>query len=118
MRYYYCPKDDVVRPRRRFTDNRCDICRQECVPIDVQRSIHGHIMYALDMVAALMIVLYLAHNQFNADFASFVGDVDQTLYIAVMFGLILVSFIFSGLDLGHTQREALRVARERKGRIE
>ena len=118
MRYYYCPKDDVIRPKRRLTDDRCDICRQQCVPIDVKRSIHGYIMYALDLVAALMIVLYLAHHQFGAEFASFVGDINETEYIAVMFGLILVSFVFSGLDLARTQREALDIARQRKGRIE
>lgn len=118
MRYYYCLKDDAVRPKRRLTDNRCDICRQECVPIDVQRSVHGYIMYALGIVATFMIVLYLAHHQFSADFASFVGDVNETLYIGVMFSLILISFIFSGLDLAHMQREALRIAQERKGRIE
>lgn len=114
MRYYYCPKDDVVRPKRRFTDDRCDICRQECVPIDVKRSIHGYIMYSLDIVAGIMIVLYLAHHQFQADFASFVGTVDGTAYIVVMFGLIVVSFVFSALDIGRTQAEALRIARGRK----
>jgi hypothetical protein len=118
MRYYYCPNDDAVRPKRRFTDDRCDICRQPCVPIDVKRSVHGYIMYALDIVAAIMIVLYLAHHQFSADFASFVGDVDETAYLVVMFGLILISFVFSGLDLARTQREALTIARQRRGRIE
>jgi hypothetical protein len=118
MQFYYCPKDDTVRPKRRFADNRCDICRQECVTIDVKRSVHGYIMYALDIAAGIMIALYLAHHQFNADFASFVGTIDETLYIVVMFGLILISFVFSGLDIGRTQAEALRIARERKGRIQ
>lgn len=118
MQYYYCPKDDVVRPKRRFADNRCDICRQECVTIDVKRSVHGYIMYALDIAAAIMIVLYLAHYQLNADFTSFIGTIDGTLYIVVMFALILISFVFSALDIGRTQAEALRTARERRGRVQ
>ncbi|HHT74873.1 MAG TPA: hypothetical protein PLI21_02710 [Methanomassiliicoccaceae archaeon] len=112
MRYWYCPRDDRIRPMKRSADGRCDICLQDCVQIRVKHSIHGYIMYALDIVAAIMIVLYLAHYQFDADFASFVRAVNEVAYIGAMFALIFVSFIFSGLDMVRMQAEALRIGRE------
>jgi len=118
MRYCYCPKCDIVRPKRRFGGDRCEVCQDECVPIDVPRTKYGYIMYALDAVAIVMIALYIAHHNFSAEFASFVGSVDETLYIVVMFGLIFVSFAFAALDIGRTQEEALRIARERRGRVQ
>jgi hypothetical protein len=88
------------------------------VPIEVRRSPYGYVMYALSAAAIVMIALYVAHHNFQADFASFVGSIDDTLYVVAMFGLILVSFIFTALDLGRTQQEALRIARERRGRVQ
>lgn len=117
MRYCYCPKCDQARPKNFRTGSRCETCRDECVLIEVKRSVFGLAMYALDIVAAVMILFYLAYYNFNADFASFVGAIDETLYVVVMFGLILVSFVFAAIDLGKTNQEALRMARERKGKI-
>lgn len=118
MKYCYCPKCDTARPMRLLRESRCEVCRDDCVPIVVRRSSYGYIMYALSAAAMVMIAFYVAHHNFAAGFAAFVGSIDDTLYVVAMFGLILVSFVFAALDLGRTQQEALRIARERRGRVQ
>lgn len=98
-------------------DDRCDSCRGEALTIDVPRSVFGKAMYLTSAVAVALIVLYLANRDYGLEFASFVSAIDGTLYIALIFFTILLSFVFSFLDMGRTNKEARRIVEERRERI-
>ncbi|MDW5563658.1 MAG: hypothetical protein SA339_10565 [Methanomassiliicoccus sp.] len=117
MRYKYCPKCDIARPRTLMMDDRCEACRDEAITIKVHRSVYGRAMYLTSGMALALILLLLAHRDYNAGFASFISGMDGTPYIGLVFGLIVVSFVFSYLDLGRTNREARQIIEERKGRL-
>jgi uncharacterized integral membrane protein len=116
MRYKYCPNCDQLSPRRVLTGDRCESCRGETVIIRVPRSPFGWAMITADIIAVILLVLYIAHNDFNAQFASFLDGVDNTVIMVLIFGLILGSFVLSFLDLGRTNQQARCIVDERKGR--
>lgn len=117
MKYKYCPKCDILRPKTFMMDNRCEGCRDESVVIEVPRSIYGKLMYLTSGVAIALIVLFLAYRDYGLGFASFLSGVDETLFIVLVFATILLAFVFSFLDMGRTGREARRMVEERKGRV-
>lgn len=98
-------------------DDRCEACRDDAVTIDVPHSIYGLAMYVTSAVAVVLLLLFLAHRDYDLGFASFLSGVDETLYIVLVFATIALSFAFSFLDLGRTGREARRIVEERKGRF-
>ena len=73
-------------------------------------------MIVADVIAVIMLVLYIAHRDFNAQFASFLAGVDDSVVLVLIFGLILGSFVLSFLDLGRTNQQARRIVEERKVR--
>lgn len=117
MRYKYCPKCDRLRPRTFMMDDRCEGCRDEAITITVPRSAYGLAMYALSIIAGIMLVLYIAHRDFNAGFASFMSGVNNDLFVVLLFGLIIASFVMAYIDLGYTNREARRLIEERRERL-
>jgi uncharacterized membrane protein (DUF485 family) len=114
MRYKYCPKCDQLRPRKLLMDDRCEGCQDGAVTILVPRSIYGKAMYVADIIAALMLVLYLAHRDLNAGFASFMASINSDLFLVLLFGLIIGSFVLAFIDLGRTNQEARRIVDERR----
>jgi hypothetical protein len=64
-----------------------------------------------------MLVLYIAHRDFNAGFASFMSSIDNDLFLVLLFGLIIGSFVLAFIDLGRTNDEARRIVEERKERF-
>jgi hypothetical protein len=117
MRYKYCPGCDALRPMTFLMDGRCEQCRGDALTIKVRRSSYGAAMYITSALAAAMALLYLAHRDLEWGLASFISGIDETLYISLVFGLIVLSFIFSYLDLGRTNQEARRIVDARKGRV-
>jgi hypothetical protein len=117
MIYKYCPKCDILRPKTFMMDSRCEACRDDALTIEVSRSIYGGAMYFTSGIAIVLIVLFLAHRDYGASFASFVGGIDGTVYIALVFVTIILSLALSFLDLGRTGKEARRMVEERKGRF-
>lgn len=117
MRYKYCPKCDILRPKTLMMSDRCEACRDDALTIEVPRSAYGRAMYVTSAIAAVLIVLYLAYHDYNAPFASFMSGIDETTYIAIVFGTILLAFVFSFLDMSRTGKEARRIIEERKRRI-
>jgi hypothetical protein len=117
MKYKYCQKCDILRPRTFMMDDRCEACRDEAVTIEVRRSIYGGAMYITSGLALALIVLYLAYRDNDIGFSSFLSGIDETVYITLVFGLVLLSFVFSFLDLGRTGLEARRTVDERRGRV-
>ena len=109
MKYKYCPGCDALRPRTFLMDDRCDSCRGDALTIKVHRSSYGMAMYITSALAAALALLYLAHRDLGWGFAAFISDIDETFYIALVFGLIVLSFVLSYLDLGRTNREARRI---------
>ena len=114
MRYKYCPKCDQLRPRKIMMDDRCEGCREGAVTIVVPRSVYGKAMYAADVLAGIMLVLYVAHRDFNAGFASFMSAINNELFLVLLFGLIIASFVLAYIDLGRTNREARQIIEERR----
>lgn len=117
MRYKYCPRCDLLRPRTFMMDDRCDACREDVLTITVPRSAYGWGMYVTALVAGIMLLLYLSYRDLNAGYASFIAGVDETLYILMLFAVILLSFVLSFMDLGRTNRVARRIVEERRGRM-
>jgi hypothetical protein len=117
MKYLYCPKCDILRPKTLLMGDRCEACRDEGVVFDVPRSAYGRAMYLVSGVAIGLIVLFLAHRDYDASFAAFLSGINETLFIALLFGLIILAFVLSFLDLGRTGKEACRIAEERRERI-
>jgi len=117
MKYLYCPKCDILRPRKFLMGDRCEACRDEGVVFDVPRSAYGKAMYLVSGVAIGLMVLFLAHRDYHASFAAFLSGIDETLYIVLLFGIIILAFALSFLDLGRTGKEARRIVEERRERI-
>jgi uncharacterized membrane protein YsdA (DUF1294 family) len=86
------------------------------VAIRVKHSVFGYAMYVVSAIAAVMIILYVAHRDYNADFTNFMSSINSDVFIAVLFILVVVAFALSFLDLGRTNAEARRIADERKGK--
>jgi hypothetical protein len=116
VRYKYCPKCDILRPRTFMMDDRCEGCRDGAVTIAVKRSAYGIAMYIVSLVAAVMVLLYVANRDFNADFARFMSGINTDLFIITLFVLLAIAFVLSFLDLGRTNAEARRIVDEKKGR--
>ncbi len=95
-------------------DDRCEGCHEKAVTIVVPRSIYGKAMYVADIIAVIMLVLYVAHRDFNAGFASFMSAIDNELFLVLLFGLIIGSFVLAYIDLGRTNKEARRIIEERR----
>lgn len=110
VKYCYCPDCDNLHPRNWYARRKCEICGKECVPIIVKRTIFGWLMYALDAAAVVLIVLYAAHYQFNSDLVSFFSAVPSDVAIALIFGLIILSFVFSFVDIAKTSAIAKKEA--------
>ncbi len=60
-------------------------------------------MYLLDAIAFVLIVLYAAYYQFNANWASFFSTVSSDVAVFLIFTLVIMSFIFAYIDLSKTQ---------------
>jgi hypothetical protein len=97
-------------------DDRCESCREDALTIEVKRSAYGYAMYLVVLVAAAMLVLYYAYSDLHASFAGFVGSIGSGPYLAVVFGLIFVSFVLSFLDLGRTNKMAREQIEQRKAK--
>lgn len=98
-------------------DGRCEGCQEGLVTISVPRSIYGKAMYVADIIAGIMLVLYIAHKDYNAGFAGFMSSVNNELFLVLLFGLIIGSFVLAFIDLGRTGEEARRIIEERKGHL-
>ncbi|MBI0584086.1 MAG: hypothetical protein ISF22_07650 [Methanomassiliicoccus sp.] len=118
MRYKYCPKCEDVRARNLAMGKRCESCLGDTIAIDVPRSIYGKAMYIVSGIAIAMIILYIAHRDYDAGFASFLGGVDEGIYIALLFGLIILAFGLAFIDTGRTNAAARKIIDERKGRVQ
>jgi len=115
VRFCYCPECKKIRPRNWHSRRRCEVCDKECITFTVDRSIYGWLMYALDAVAFVLILLYALHYQFSVSWASFFGAFPADLAVILIFGLILVSFVFASMDLSKTIKAAEE--RVRSGKI-
>ena len=102
VKYYYCPDCDNLRPHNWHARRRCEGCGKEAIPITVERTIYGLMMYVLDAIAAVLIALYAAHYQFNAEWASFFSAVPSDVATFLIFALIIASFVFAYIDLSKT----------------
>ncbi len=63
-------------------------------------------MYAADVLAGLFIIMFIAYNNFNAGFASFIGGLGSTAVLIILFALIIASFVFGLLDVNVTNKRA------------
>ncbi len=102
VKYCYCPSCDNLRPRNWYARRNCEICNKECVTIVVERTIFGLLMYVLDAIAVVLIVLYAAYYQFNADWASFFSAIPSDVALILIFAMIILSFISAFIDLSKT----------------
>lgn len=117
MKFCYCPECDRLRPKNWYSRERCNGCGGECIIYRESRSIYGSIMYLLDVIALVLVVLYVAYNDFNVQTVSFIGEVSVGMLFGVIFGLILVSFIFGYVDLSKTtEKVAMRARADRVDR--
>jgi hypothetical protein len=112
VKYCYCPSCDNLRPRNWYSKRECEICAKQCVPIIVKRTIFGQLMYLLDAIAFVLIVLYAAFYQFNADWASFFSAIPSDVATILIFSLIIASFVFAYIDLSKTTAIAQEKAEE------
>ncbi len=113
VKYCYCPDCDNLRPRNWYARRKCEICRKECVPIIVKRTIFGQLMYVLDALALVLVILYTAYYQFNSDLASFFSAVSSDAAAILIFVLIILSFVFAYIDLAKTSE----IAKEKAEKI-
>ncbi len=102
VKYCYCPSCDNLRPRNWHARRNCETCNKECVPIVVERTIFGLLMYALDAIAIVLIVLYAAYYQLNDDWASFFSAIPSDIATILIFALIILSFVLAFIDLSKT----------------
>jgi hypothetical protein len=75
-------------------------------------------MYVAEGLVIVLLFLYLAHNRYDAAFASFLDGVDSTVVASLIFVLIVASFVLAFLDLGRTNRTAREIIDQRKGRVQ
>jgi hypothetical protein len=106
VRYCYCPKCKQLRPRNWHGRGECEKCGSECIVFSVKRTVFGLLMYACDLVAVALLVLYVARTRFNADFVGFIDAIGEGNVIVVIFLLILLSFIFAFVDIARTTKTA------------
>jgi hypothetical protein len=116
MKYIYCPKCDILRPKTFLMGDRCEGCRDDAVTIEVARSIYGKLMYLTSGVAIALLALFLAQRDYGIDLIPFLSEMNETLFIVLIFVTIFLAFAFSFLDLGRTGKEARRIVDERKER--
>jgi hypothetical protein len=117
VKYCYCPDCNNLHPSNWYAKRECEICGKEGITIIVKRTIFGQLMYALDLVAFVLIVLYAAYYQFNSDWASFFSAISSDLAIILIFALIILSFVFSFIDITRTTviaREKAEVIRQNR----
>jgi hypothetical protein len=105
VRYCYCPACKLLRPRNWYGRSECEKCGKECIVFSVKRTYFGSLMWIADLLAAALLVVYVARARFNADWASFVDGIGDGMVI-VIFLLILASFIFAYLDIARTTKTA------------
>ena len=106
MKFCYCPKCKELRPKGWRSSNTCFKCLDECVVYSVPRTALGYLMYVCDLIAAGMLVLYVAYYNANISWASFIGSVDQTAFILALFVFIALSFVLGYVDLKYTTERA------------
>jgi hypothetical protein len=54
--------------------NKCEVCHEGCVILDVKRSVYGYAIYLSDLLAAALMVSYIAHNDLHFALAEWVGS--------------------------------------------
>jgi hypothetical protein len=109
VKFCYCPKCDKLQARNWYTRSRCEICNEKCVVFSVNRTVFGWLMYILDVIAVVLIVLYLV------DYDQIVAAMTQLGAQVAIFGLIIVSFAMAFIDISKTTRRAEEMVRS--GRI-
>jgi len=74
----------------------------------VKRTMWGTAMYVLDAIAIALLVLDVAYYQNGAQWANFISVIPESTLLVLIFGTIIVSFVFAYLDLQKTTAEARR----------
>lgn len=103
-----------MRPKNWYSRERCESCRGECIIYTEKRSAYGVVMYLLDLIALALVVLYVAYNDFHIEAVAFIGELSTWMLFGVIFGLILISFVFGYIDLSRTTEKVARRARARE----
>ncbi len=106
MKFCYCPKCKELRPKGWHSSTNCYKCQDECIIYQVPRTALGYLMYLCDLIAAGMLVLYVAYYHAEQSWASFIGSVNETVFILALFGFIALSFVFGFVDLKYTTERA------------
>jgi hypothetical protein len=106
VRYCYCPKCKLLRPRNWYGRGECERCGSECIAFTVKRTYLGILMYLFDLLAAILLIFYVARTRFGADFAAFVDSSGPNNVVVIIFLLILLSFIFAYFDIARTTKTA------------
>ncbi len=108
MKFCYCPKCDKLQARNWYTRSRCEICNEKCIVFSVSRTIYGWLMYAFDVIAVVLIVLYLV------DYQQLVSVMTEIGAQVAIFGLIILSFAMAFIDVAKTTRRAEDIVRSGK----
>lgn len=112
MRYCYCPACRELRPWNWYARGSCEDCRAKCVVFDVKRSVYGHLMYALDIVAVALIALHVAWYVLEAGWASFYSAISSDLSAILIFGLIFASIALAFVDMAKTSKRAQEMVKK------
>jgi len=116
MRYCYCPECDKLRPRNWYSRGKCEICKGNCVDIQVNRTFNGFLMYLLDAVAVVFIGIYLFADSLTGGLGDFVNSLGIEMVAVIMFVLIGASLVFGYFDIRETTAMAQAKVDELKRR--
>ena len=86
-----------------YRHRNCLICGQKCAIIAIPMFIYGYLMYGLSAIGAVFVYFEITKTDIG------IGD----LQVYVMFGSIILSLVFSFLELNRS----IRLAKERVGKV-
>ncbi len=106
VKFCYCPKCKELRPKNWHSGNTCYKCLDDCIVYKVPRTALGYLMYLCDIIAAGLLILYVAYYNANMSWAKFISQVSENVLIIVLFAFIILSFVFGYMDLKYTTERA------------
>ncbi|MGD0056474.1 MAG: hypothetical protein ABSB83_01285 [Methanomassiliicoccales archaeon] len=111
MKFCYCPECKTLHPKNWYSRGRCEICHEKCTTVTVRRSVYGWLMYITSIAALLFIALYVGQYQMNVGYFEFMSPLPSEAVLVLMFGSIILAFIFQFIELDKASREAERIVR-------
>jgi len=114
VKFCYCPECKTLHPKNWYSRGRCETCHEKCAIIEVKRSKYGWLMYLTSIVALVFIVLYVGHYQMNVGYFDFMSSLPSEAFLVVLFGSIILAFIFQFIELDRASKEAERAAKRQR----